>query len=208
MTNAVLLGERLYELRKGRGLSQEELAERLGISRQAISKWECGESLPDTDNLIAISRLYGVSLDELVGNAPEKAEENAETEEAKVEEPDTEETDSIFDEDEDEPKGKKSTLVRVLYAFPYPVAATIAFLLWGILAGGWHIAWTLFITVPIYYSLVDCIRARKLSCFAYPVFAAFAYLLMGMAWGLWHPYWIIFITIPIYYSVAEAFDKR
>ena len=58
---------RLYELRKQHGYSQDELAEMLNVSRQAVSKWERSESSPDTDNLIALARLYGVSLDELLG---------------------------------------------------------------------------------------------------------------------------------------------
>ena len=51
----MLLGEKLKKLRKARGLSQEQLADRLNVSRQAISKWELGESTPDTDNLVALS---------------------------------------------------------------------------------------------------------------------------------------------------------
>lgn len=58
--------ERLYTLRKSRGFSQEELAEHIGVSRQAVSKWERGEASPDTDNIIQLSKIYGVSLDELV----------------------------------------------------------------------------------------------------------------------------------------------
>ena len=61
------IANRLVELRKKNGYSQEELAEKIGISRQAVSKWERAESSPDTDNLIALSRLYQVSLDELLG---------------------------------------------------------------------------------------------------------------------------------------------
>ena len=62
------LGNRLAKLRKEHGYSQEELADKLSISRQAISKWENGESDPSTENLIALSKLYGCSLDALVGN--------------------------------------------------------------------------------------------------------------------------------------------
>lgn len=58
---------RLYELRKQHGYSQDELADMLNVSRQAVSKWERSESSPDTDNLIALARLYNVSLDELLG---------------------------------------------------------------------------------------------------------------------------------------------
>ena len=61
------LGNRLAELRKQHGLSQEELADQLGVSRQAVSKWERGEASPDTDNLIELARIYGMSLDELLG---------------------------------------------------------------------------------------------------------------------------------------------
>ena len=62
---------RLIELRKRKGLSQEELANALGISRQAVSKWERAEAGPDVDNAILLSRLYNISLDELFGNKPE-----------------------------------------------------------------------------------------------------------------------------------------
>ena len=62
----VEIAERLAARRKQAGLSQEALAEKLGVSRQAVSKWERSESSPDTDNLIALAKLYGVSLDELL----------------------------------------------------------------------------------------------------------------------------------------------
>ena len=57
---------RLYQLRKQKGLSQEELANRLNVSRQTVSKWEVGDSTPDMEKLIAMSDLFGVSLDKLV----------------------------------------------------------------------------------------------------------------------------------------------
>ena len=60
------IANRLVNLRKSNNLSQEALAEKLGISRQAVSKWERAEASPDTDNLILLARLYGVSLDELL----------------------------------------------------------------------------------------------------------------------------------------------
>ena len=63
---------KLYELRKQKGFSQEELANRLNVSRQTISNWEVGESTPDMEKLIAISDLFEISLDELVkGEKPE-----------------------------------------------------------------------------------------------------------------------------------------
>ena len=60
------IANRLVTLRKRNSLSQEALAEKLGISRQAVSKWERAEASPDTDNLIALAKLYHVSLDELL----------------------------------------------------------------------------------------------------------------------------------------------
>lgn len=60
------IANRLVQLRKQNHLSQEELAAKIGISRQAVSKGERAEASPDTDNLILLARLYGVSLDELL----------------------------------------------------------------------------------------------------------------------------------------------
>lgn len=57
---------KLYQLRKQKGLSQEELANRLNVSRQTISKWEVGDSTPDMEKLVAISDLFEISLDKLV----------------------------------------------------------------------------------------------------------------------------------------------
>ncbi len=60
------LSEKLYALRKKNGLSQEQLAEELNVSRQAISKWESGNSIPESDKLVAISNYFNVSLDYLL----------------------------------------------------------------------------------------------------------------------------------------------
>ncbi len=60
-----ILGEKIAQLRKNNNLSQEELAEKLFVSRQAISKWERGESFPELYNLIALSKLFNVSVDYL-----------------------------------------------------------------------------------------------------------------------------------------------
>lgn len=68
---------RLYQLRKQKGFSQEELANRLNVSRQTVSKWEVGDSTPDMEKLMAISDLFDVSLDMLImgkeAPAPEAA---------------------------------------------------------------------------------------------------------------------------------------
>ena len=58
--------QRLYDLRKKAGLSQEGLADLLGVTRQAVQKWEAGASRPDMDNLAALARYFNVTLDYLV----------------------------------------------------------------------------------------------------------------------------------------------
>ncbi|MEE3299526.1 MAG: helix-turn-helix transcriptional regulator, partial [Candidatus Enteromonas sp.] len=86
------IANRLVQMRKKMGLSQEQLADKLGLSRQAVSKWERAEASPDTDNLICLAKLYGVSLDELLSTEdseetiveeqvkPQQEEEKVETE--------------------------------------------------------------------------------------------------------------------------------
>ena len=69
------LGEKILNMRKARGWSQEELADRTGVSRQAVSRWESGSAKPDADKIIAICDLFGISADYLLrdnyeGNAP------------------------------------------------------------------------------------------------------------------------------------------
>ena len=71
----VEIAQRLAELRRERGFSQEGLAEQLGLSRQAVSKWERGEGLPDVYILAQIAQLYGVTVSNLIGEEepPKKA---------------------------------------------------------------------------------------------------------------------------------------
>ena len=60
------LGDKIAELRRQRGWSQENLAERLGVTRQSVSKWESGASVPDLDKIIGLSELFGVTTDYLI----------------------------------------------------------------------------------------------------------------------------------------------
>ena len=252
---------RLYELRKKQGLSQEELAEKLGVSRQAVSKWERSEASPDTDNLIALAKIYGLSLDELIyGEKEGKQKENQTVEDTdsntdKVEigpgriyvesndgdkvkidlsgisvksdngekvkinlngiaidcNDDNEDDDEEdFDEDEKEIIRQSNGKAKIWLSVPYPIICVIAYLLFGSLnvCGGWALSWIIFITIPLYYSLISAIFKKRLCDFAYPVFTAFAYLYLGLYHSIWHPSWIIFITIPVYYSIASAIDKK
>ena len=63
------LGEVIQKKRLECGLSQEKLAEQVGVSRQAVSKWEVNDALPDTDKLVPLARALGITVDELLGNA-------------------------------------------------------------------------------------------------------------------------------------------
>lgn len=65
------IANRLLAYRRAHGYSQEDLAEKIGVSRQAVSKWERAEAAPDTDNLIALAALYGVLIDELINGEGE-----------------------------------------------------------------------------------------------------------------------------------------
>lgn len=61
-----MLSEKIYTLRRKNGLSQEQLAEKIGVSRQAISKWEGGLSTPELDKLRALSECFQITIDELI----------------------------------------------------------------------------------------------------------------------------------------------
>ena len=67
--------EKLIQLRKLKGMSQEELAEIIGVSRQAISRWENGTALPDANNILALSKLYNVTTDYILNDDYESDED-------------------------------------------------------------------------------------------------------------------------------------
>ncbi|MBQ8782682.1 MAG: helix-turn-helix transcriptional regulator [Clostridia bacterium] len=70
-----MLSDKIFELRKRNGLSQEALAEKLDVSRQSVSKWETGESIPDLDRIVKLSEIFGVSTDYLLKNQPPEEQE-------------------------------------------------------------------------------------------------------------------------------------
>ncbi|USF25801.1 hypothetical protein N510_000717 [Firmicutes bacterium ASF500] len=72
------MGEIIQTGRAKRGLSQEKLAELVGVSRQAVSKWEVGDAVPDTDKLVPLACGLGITTDELLGNVPEEQKESGE----------------------------------------------------------------------------------------------------------------------------------
>lgn len=69
--------EKLKEIRKNEGLSQEQLAEKIGVSRQAITKWETGKGLPDVENMVIIAEIFKTTLDELLRDSVARQEQTA-----------------------------------------------------------------------------------------------------------------------------------
>ena len=195
------IANRLVQLRKENGLSQEALAAKLGISRQAISKWERAEASPDTDNLMALAELYGMSLDALLNTENDQyilngAEENADDEKKKVKKEKT----------ELQKKGIK------MLKFPFPLIVVIVFLIFGFAANLWHPAWLIFLLLPIYYHLAGalCIRSKKARLLAMPVpeVALLIYMCFGILANLWSPTWIVLLVIPLYYWLVASFYKE
>ena len=138
------IANRLYEMRKKNNLSQEELAEKIGVSRQAVSKWERAEASPDTDNLILLSKIYNISMDELLStNEPIEAKPES------------------VNEEKHENKCEEESPGNFWMVFPYPIFVTIVYLFLGFVFNSWHPGWILFITIPIYYSVVSYSGRRR-----------------------------------------------
>jgi len=201
-------GDNLYSLRKSRGLSQDEFAESLGVSRQAVSKWERNEAYPDTENLIAIAKFFDVKIDDLI-NTPINANEVVEDDQSSGLDEATEYEEDADDDDEDKENENHTSAASYIWdSVPFAVIATIAYLIIGFFVErGWEIGWTIFVLVPVYYSVTDCIRRKRFSSFNYPVLVTFLFLLFGMLYGIWHPLWILFLTVPVYYPIASAIDN-
>jgi len=73
------IGKKLYELRKQKGLSQEEVADKLNVSRQTVSKWETDQSMPDFDKIVPICELYSITADELLMGIKKESEQESES---------------------------------------------------------------------------------------------------------------------------------
>ncbi len=188
---------RLLEYRKKNGYSQEELAEKIGVSRQAISKWERSESSPDTDNLIALSKLYNVSIDELLNGKtetePAPAPQKTESESFKYE--------ATFEAGEQSESHTARNAVISLIGL-------IAFLLTGFLFKWWAFGWTFLLFAICIITLIEAIERKKPSHFAYPIFAAAVYCLIGIAFHIWNSTWVLFVTIPLFYLICDIFKKK
>lgn len=200
------IANRLQKLRKEKGYSQEELADKLGISRQAVSKWERAEASPDTDNLICLAKLYGVSLDVLL-NTDESVEDIAKE---KQEETDNEETKDT----------KKKDRVNISKDGIHVVSEDGDEV--HIDTSGIHINDK---DVEIVdsgekktkesWKFETCSKKKRYKQIApivggiYTVSVIIAYIILGLFLKRgWSTAWVLFITIPIPSDIIHAIGKR
>lgn len=227
---------RLQKLRKEKGYSQDQLAEALGVSRQSISKWERAEASPDSDNLIALAKLYNMSLDDLISPSDSTNVENSSSKKDNVNinfkgiDVDDKEGnhvhvgwDGIHVHDNNKnthvdisAKGvcvnnkqlsRKTLIIRDAINLITIFLCILAYIIVGTTLKLWHPTWIIFFLIPIVSSVIEAIISRRLSHFAYPILVVSAYLLIGFLTGLWHPYWFLFLTIPLFYIITSLIEK-
>lgn len=209
------IANRLVNLRKSNNLSQEALAEKLGISRQAVSKWERAEASPDTDNLIMLARLYGISLDELLKTEDEipivsiepdediqkdtwpedKVEENVSEDDMEVEEEDPEYVHIGFEGVH--VKDKDGSEVHIgwdgVHVDDKKKGDNVHIDKDGVYVNG---------------ERYDREWLIHRSHFPFALVITFTYIILGVLFGAWHPGWLLFLLIPIWSSFIEAVKCR
>jgi len=188
------IANRLVEMRKSKGLSQEALAEELGISRQAVSKWERAESSPDTSNLITLAKLYGVSLDELLNTDQEQFESG----EPKGDAPEADDEGSEKDYVYIGPKGihvkDEDTEVHIGWKGIHVIEDGKEEVRIG--KGG---VWVDGEDYSHYNWKADGIFSLVVFCI---------WLWIGFEYALWHPGWLLFLTVPIISSFVQAIKRK
>ena len=145
------LGERICQYRVQRRLSQQEVAEKLEVSRQSVSKWETDGAVPELDKLVKLCELFGVGLDELV-----KGEKPQEVKAEGAEPPDVERP--VPEEISPKPRERSVTQVAlgaVLLAVGLLSSIAVPMLPWGIGQG------ILFLAVPMVICGILCLALRK-----------------------------------------------
>ena len=192
------IANRLVNLRKSNNLSQEALAEKLGISRQAVSKWERAEASPDTDNLILLARLYHISLDELL-----KTEDEIPIPEPDLPEAGDEKAGEVIEDDDYVHIGLGGVHVKDKNSEV-------------------HVGWNgihvednakgddVHIDKKGVYINGEKYNGRMYFLFRFPMglLITVVYFLIGCLYGAWHPGWLLFLLIPIWHSLVTAVEKR
>lgn len=186
--------QRLADYRRRKGYSQESLAQKLGLSRQAVSKWERAESSPDTENLIALARLYGVSLDDLLNTSSEVVDD--------IEFENSERARRQSEEAEERARAHEAAARATEAATRASDAAAKA-----AQAASWSAQAANAATVQR-NPAVGATPGQKGPFVAFPYWAVCVILYFGIGFLLdgWAPALLVFLTIPIYRWVARALD--
>lgn len=200
-------GEFLCKLRKEKGMTQAELAKRLGVTDKAVSKWETGEAMPESGSLLPIANIFGVTVDELLRGERDASSDDS----AKVDADDDDIRKHIFTRGKDDEETMLDKVCGVLCATLF-LLCTAAYLLLGALAGLWQSWWALVPVSALACGIIACIfdvcskqkRDKKLAhgknpytdcaCGIIMLSSIIAYLLLGACAALWHPWWVI---VPI-----------
>ena len=204
----VQIAQRLAELRRAKGYSQEALANELGLSRQAVSKWERAESSPDTENLIALARLYGVSLDDLL-NVDKDIEddvafENAERAE-KTARAQAEREEALREQRAHQEAMAQATAAATQASEAAARAAQAA------AAASEQVASARTSAAAAAGSPAapasDTPRRRgPWRSFPYSVVATILFFVFCFGFHAWTTAWLVFLTIPIYHWIANIMD--
>lgn len=203
----LMTANRLQQLRKENGYTQEVLAEKLGISRQSVSKWERAEASPDTDNLLALAKIYGLTVDQLLDTSADVTVIN--TNANKKDKDYKGKMKSMLSKAND--FGMYPELTKKLVKFPFPILVTIIYVAVSMIFKIWHPFWLIFMLIPIYYRFAIACKANNKKTFAFlvpvPEIIVTIYLLISLTIGLWHITWILFLIIPIYYWACIMIKK-
>lgn len=204
----VQIAQRLAELRRAKGYSQEALANELGLSRQAVSKWERAESSPDTENLIALARLYGVSLDDLL-NVDKDVEddvafENAERAEktARVQA----EREEALREQRAHQEAMAQATAAATQASEAAARAAQAAAAASEQAASARTSAAAAAGSPAGPASDTPRRCGPWRSFPYSVVATVLFFVFCFGFHAWTTAWLVFLTIPIYRWIANIMD--
>ncbi len=202
----LMIATRLQQLRKSNGYSQDVLAEKIGVSRQSISKWERAESSPETDNLIALAELYGMTLDELLNTSGDVVKISTHNKKNKDFSGKLKSLISKANDFGIYPKTAKNMI-----KFPFPIIIALIYVAGSFMFDIWHPLWIIFLTIPIYYRFALACKANNKKVFnlliPVPEIITTVFLMLGFTVGQWKYIWILFLLIPIYYWMIIAFTK-
>ena len=204
-------GDFLYELRKEKGLTQAELAQILGVTNKAVSKWETGEAMPETSLLLPISRIFDVTVDELLSGARTQSNQSAgSASDTSLLEDEIKK--HLFTRGKDEPPKSLSEKICGAVCGGVFFAALLTYLLLGAIANLWHPYWVLVPVGALACGIIGAVfdvcnpakRANKIkkgenpytgcACAVIILSCIIAYLLVGALANLWHPYWLIAVS--------------